>query len=1042
MTTKISVFWLMSLFLLLFIYRTVFASTSDSESSQGDEDGLDVVEDNQDDFGPHGQGNEVDEEGEEGEEDDFGVNPEDVVEPEAVYLNIIYNGSVDLPINILPQWPINYVQTVLKTAQGARLIATRSDELFTMDLGFLTVDDIHQDFFHNVDLFGATSLENVPAFMVARFVKEHSDSRKLNLNDFIAKFAEVSFSVDPVYQLPHLFDVPNSNNPLYYLGRGMAFNPGINWADHDYVVWSISLQILIQKLVLYDTYRTIPEFEKLKQVILQKLEAAKSSRFGGVKINYFDLKENDQFPPTQVFDGLFVTLEGAGTSIDSLFASAGLSNYTEVKYNELTSDKKIIYRLLTYVAIANPSVMREKERSKMIVDLVKAAHANDFSAAEIEYFTKQCLLFRLADTAASIFRTSPNSRFTQFFQKDVANNAAHFDAIVEASSGVAETIPFVRRWPRELTAGIRIANEEDFKTARPANNPEFDSHFLTEENLKPLVRPYNPNNSSNKFIVPCPNKDFFNARFDHWMQNLDSGDFGEVSWKKRLDKLTPEEREESKQNEEALDLFVQKTFMAAHFMQMNPKSSVEIVFDDSPSFGNGPKIEALEMLTRALLLPRYKVLFYNPKIIGFVPYPLLDPKIMAVLGYLNGWFIKQDIPINWSFSSDFVEFLFYEENTEQAMQQVIEHFYSPLFKIIEELYDRNINPLDYFPTAISTHRPLALTDNGSFKLIDLFAPSDSANSEYLLLASFLNQEALYFLDEIVHVPHSKMGEESKEEPMELAESKMDEPVDDSEYNEAVSRLKSQMQMKLNIIDTMKLLASSEIIGHLLACRFAFIREYFRFFNTRAIPHINATFYKELQDSFSQVIRVEDLVDGFHFPLEHLEVKVIGAHEQEILTPRQTLTRVLESLVAKLLKTFYWFCTGCTSLPLGGLDKNPIKVDISRKILLPSAATCYRTLKFNIQPTLAANIGAMRIALQETSGYQFIENRDQVSARATAATNILNALTNAANGPGFNVDADITDMIMEVANEQHTLIDLTSSTEEEEEDGDEDDEIMR
>ena len=96
------------------------------------------------------------------------------------------------------------------------------------------------------------------------------------------------------------------------------------------------------------------------------------------------------------------------------------------------------------------------------------------------------------------------------------------------------------------------------------------------------------------------------------------------------------------------------------------------------------------------------------------------------------------------------------------------------------------------------------------------------------------------------------------------------------------------------------------------------------------------------------------------------------------------------------KKFYWFCTGCLSLPVGGLGINRITVKFSSLALLPAAATCFRLLKFYLRPNLAANRGALDISLKCTSGYFFIENGVQNGVVGEAADRMTRVLADSSN----------------------------------------------
>ena len=166
----------------------------------------------------------------------------------------------------------------------------------------------------------------------------------------------------------------------------------------------------------------------------------------------------------------------------------------------------------------------------------------------------------------------------------------------------------------------------------------FSSHFLSQDQIDSLTEPINNQvlQRTQTYTVPCPDKDFFLARMDNLMQNLDSADLGETAWNMKVAemiKTDPGIKDVYEEHENILDAFVQQTFKIIHSVHLTPNKAFKIEFIDSPSFGNGLKQETIEIFNRAILLPKYKIFYYNPRILGFVPYPLLDPVIMGMLGF-------------------------------------------------------------------------------------------------------------------------------------------------------------------------------------------------------------------------------------------------------------------------------------------------------------------------------------------------------------------------------------------------------------------------
>ena len=980
--------------------------------------------------------------------------------PEQIYLLIIADSQTTLPSGVLCQLDYNHIFDLLSNPLGARLIANRFTEFFSLpDVSSFAADMIHDNFYLNLNIFSAVDYDdfihaNIPNLILLRTLNLHSFARKLNLNGFIGllKSLPPDFVVLPSqnFLLPHLFDLPQMDYPLLYLKRGITFNPDevdINFdssAVNDFNTWNIALQLFKYKLINYEEYTTSIYIEDLIESI-NEAYACYYSLFTRSNYNYFGISDNNA-----MFGSIsdFISLEGV--TIDDIGSSVGLPDFMNVKYTDLTSQSRIRYRLVLYVALFNPNIVDSLSiLNDLIVNLVTSAHANDFTKAEINFFVTECFNREFFDAISRIFRVAPRSRFRRVAEYKIGKDQAIFEKTMENIPSAVISLPFFTRWTESefLDQGIKLKNEIFYKTRQSflipalstssssrsnsddeehnsmnyiADSPSsikrsrdgssvvssaFDSHFLTTQQISHFITPVNERNynTEESFVVPCPDKEFFLERMDNLMQNLESPDFGEAAWKHKIDAMTilnPETRDVYANHEATLDDFVRKTFKIIYLVYLKPNINFRIDFEGSPSFGNGLKQETIEMFNRAILLPKYKIFHYNFRILGFVPYPLLDPQVLGMLGYLNAFSITVDQPVCWQLSSDYTKFLFYEENPHESMDDLVNTLYGKLFDNINALVDPYINPIDYFPTTFHSHQPLPFSDSFKHTPLDLFSPFDASKSGFTNLGTFLQHQTLELLDETIIIPPSKKRfcfEESKGESVgNLIDSKEDEAgseIDlelEKEIFERSERLAKQELLKRQVVEAIIEVLTREIIEHLLIGRYYFMRMYLRAFNIFSMKFITSAFYDQLQAAHSKPFTVEEIIKGLRFTNERADIVITGS-DGELLTPRQTLEMIIQTFDAKMLRTFYWFCTGCFSLPIGGLESKPIDVHVVDQLLLPSAATCYRYFKFNVQKTFLANLGALRRALLESSGYHYIETHTQRQIEATGADSMASIL---------------------------------------------------
>lgn len=1050
MKTLSRLFWL-SLMALFFIFKVSVASdqssNSDNEGTEFDEHGADQQDDQ------HAQVEEYD-----FMEHHTNNHQADNLTPEGIMHQIIVGFREDLPRNVLPYLNDEQLSYLLMNPTGARLAAQNYYELLPNMIGFINVDAIDTEFFVHLAVFrdqNILGIDSIPALMIANAVKFQSMYKKLNLNGFIRKLDqlnhEVSHFVDQVFLLPHLFNFPTVINPQTYLGKGMELNPDQNGTKTDFIIWNISLQLFIFNLLNVPEFAASEHFQEIVGIVKAELDSAHQSvdeTFEEFKYNYFGMIDNPIFSCKSVFNTETpLTLQQNAITINQLSASVGLPSYfASINYDDLSTDMKIVYRLLVYVAIFNPSILQDFEIHDIATKIINEKDSEELTEAELYFFATACLNRNLSSTIVKISRNFSTSRFRAIVMGIMERERRVYDSITRNTSTLGDFLFLTGTNPREpLNNPITMTNENYYKTIQKgrlqsgktatstaeitasqgqalpepprkskrrlfgenkSENPLFNSHFLSENHLRSVGK-LNTAYFAKTFVVPYPNKEFFEKRIDHLFQNLNEADGGEAKWTAYVSSIEDEElREQYERKERLMDEFVVLTFRALYLNQKNPNALIKIYFSDSPGVGGGVTGEAIGFLSRIIILPKYKVFYYSPKIFGFVPYPLLHPEIMGVLGFMNSWFIKSDAPTNWHLPANFIKFLFYEEDTNESLQGLIENLYPELFAKINGLLSDLSNPLDYFPTTFKSHQPLAFVEDEPVSPFDLFEPLRNLGPNVSSFAEFLDAERSVLLDEVINVKRKRVKrsyEESKGENLEmLAESKEndnanDNPIQSENENNGdeeeeidpkadpklLVRYFEQLKLKKQIVGAIKHACSSELIDHLLMGRFCFMRQFLTAFNDLSQAHINAQFYNGVQLAQNKEFEVKDILIGLNYEIPRNDLRIFDNESQEYMAPKQILEKILRSYTPKLLRSFYWFCTGCFSLPLSGLDKKPIQVQVSDYFLLPSAATCFRIFRFHTRGTYDENYAALYTAITETSGYQFIENRDQIPGQAPA-----------------------------------------------------------
>jgi hypothetical protein len=1092
--------------LLIIAVSKSLASESNDESNDEVQEVINLDDDGGNEQVEQEVGSEDEEEEEEEEEEqhvqlheysDIDIlNQINFSDPETLLANIIGGGIDQVSDIMISSLPPHLIFDLLSDPIGARLAASCPFEIFSQaNLNALIIDCIDENFFIHLDLFSENvqrqSLSQVPVDFVVKTIQIHSLHKKFNLMGFIDKFENyddvLSFALPKALCLPHLFDISQMSNPEYFMGRGISYDYGLSKKDK--IIWDISLQLFLKYI---STVKSLEESAATAEVLMAFKREISTSRLQlgqdiDFKMNYFGLKSEDEFDFFQVFrTRKLFTFEERSLSLSDLSSSLGFPDFIYVDYCSLGVEDRIVYRLIIYLTIFNPTLMSKSARNDLILDFLKVVPHEDFSITEFKFFTCACVTRKLGDLIAAAFSQAVCVEFRKSIEKILIGSTRSYDSVVDSITSDINRLIFLKRGTAFFKTGLTIENEEFYRKRR-ANRPtledennnsqdedenknsqdedenknsqdedeekieiiprplvrtkrlrngdkvpesHFSSHFLSSDQIQSLgpIQSHQGGGGRSTFVIPYPNKDFLNARYDNLMQNLDSPDLGEIEWKKRLAKLGKNEKDAHERNEQDLDEFVRSTFVAINFMSTRPRATIDIVFRGSPSRGEGLKLEAFETFARVILLPRFKLFYYNSELKGFIPYPLLHPEIMASLGFLNRWFLSNDLPLNWNLSGDYLKFLFYEEDPYESMKILIERFYGIIFKNFDGLNVPGINPLDYLPSNFYAHQPLAFHDQDpNFNSpLDLFAPSDQlGNSQYTTIFNYLDQGTIDFLAEIISPPKSEF-EESKDDFVEDSIEIGSQSTLIDEY----SRYFRQLELKVEIIETIKQVASVEIIQYLLLGRFAFMRNFLPIFNSLSQNRLTSSLYSSLQNAQSKDFTAEILISGLNFSIERNDIQIFD-HEGNIYTPRETLSFILRSLPQDMLKTFYWFCTGCFTLPLGGLSSNPIGVVINQTPKLPASRTCFRSLTFNINPALDlhGHLQAMIQALTESTGFNVdegteVDNQD-VGVFVDVPVNAFNQME--VVGAGLQ-EAAGNESIEPVVNHLE-VIDMTESTDE-------------
>ena len=163
-----------------------------------------------------------------------------------------------------------------------------------------------------------------------------------------------------------------------------------------------------------------------------------------------------------------------------------------------------------------------------------------------------------------------------------------------------------------------------------------------------------------------------------------------------------------------------------------PSKNLKFSIENSKVTGDGVLKDTLTIFGRLISLSKYKTVQFNEEIDGFVPFPLLCPKLMGFLGAWTALCLKHEIPLIWSFAPIFRKFLFRAipiVNEAKFVDEMIEIFYKKLFESIKEKFDNYFDFELLLPKIMKSHR-----------MFDLPSPLKAEASPFLFENRFLEAQ--------------------------------------------------------------------------------------------------------------------------------------------------------------------------------------------------------------------------------------------------------------------------------------------------------------
>lgn len=155
-------------------------------------------------------------------------------------------------------------------------------------------------------------------------------------------------------------------------------------------------------------------------------------------------------------------------------------------------------------------------------------------------------------------------------------------------------------------------------------------------------------------------------------------------------------------------LFVHAMLEAFRRALRNPGAKIECLIQGTEVSGFGLLKDSLTTFGRLLSLPRFKTLEFSEAVVGFIPQPLLCPKVMGFIGIWMALSLKNRVPLAWTFAPVFRKFLF-DASDQEDIDKIIEVFYAPLFESIRQKFSCGDEAfMKVLPRMARIHRPFEL----------------------------------------------------------------------------------------------------------------------------------------------------------------------------------------------------------------------------------------------------------------------------------------------------------------------------------------------
>lgn len=581
--------------------------------------------------------------------------------------------------------------------------------------------------------------------------------------------------------------------------------------------------------------------------------------------------------------------------------------------------------------------------SKLIKDRVKPQHVVNFKnpihqvslALNHEYsadiLNDESLFKRrmnLQDQPEIQEVTDTNARSGDDEDGSVAQNTLAFEAVAVDGSRHRR-----KRDVFEATQPSRYSQNED----KRRRVDYLQDHFLSEEQLCALFgADYFVEQVGFRLEIVYPDKTYLEARLGHFLQNLESPDFGESDWK--ANKIADPEKDEQ------IKKFVMGGFELVHKLMHSRFDRGMLRFKGSTSYGRGLILEALNMLGRVCILPFLELFMYDSRLKGFLPLPLLAPEMMAHLGYLSGLLILYDMPVNWNIAPAYSAFLNYVERLDEPLSYLAEYLYAPIFSNFYVLasYVDGGDLLDYIPTVITSHFPFPLKyckRDFPERRLNLYSAGAGTTGCYLRLDALLPDKKALLLQS----PDLFESKTEDEDATALIEHKSSEPS-----------VQERFYARTEFVNAMKPILLDDIALRMKLGRFEFQRHLLRVFRPSfhemmLSSDLMARYWTATEKPFT----AEDIKSGLLFSNEDLLVQVDDdSGAVATISAGEAFETILDSCSENDLRQFYWFVTGSHQLPANNLSIHPILVHFVNEKGLSVARTCFRRIDLRVNSSLS------------------------------------------------------------------------------------------